>query len=160
MSIEFKKAIPGDEKTVSALRREIWADVYRGIYPDDAIDGYDFSYHEARDLARINDPDTTVCLITDGEAPVGYLYFADRGSVHIGSLYLKRECRGQGAGRRAFELVRSYCRGKGYASFTCNCNAHNSPALAFYARMGGRETERDVGHENRQEDQVKFEFEV
>ena len=160
MSIRFKKAIPADAAVISRLRKRIWADVYRGIYPDQAIDGYDGSYHEARDRARIEDPACSVYLITEGATPVGYLYFEDRGRVHIGSLYMLRECRRQGAGRRAFELVRSYCRENGYKTFTCSCNAHNAPALAFYEHIGGREIGRDVGHENRQEDQVKFEFEV
>ncbi|MBO4563175.1 MAG: GNAT family N-acetyltransferase [Clostridia bacterium] len=158
--VRFVAAEADDARLISCLRQRVWSETYRGIYPDSAIDDFDYKTHEARDIARIEDPAFRVYVIYDGAAPVGYLYFADRGRVHVQSLYLIKTCRRRGIGSAAFEMIRRYCRGKGYRTFTCNCNAHNSPALAFYAKMGGRETGRDVGHENMQEDQIGLEFDV
>ena len=160
MSIEFKKAFAADAEVITELRKRIWADVYRGVYPDEAIDNYDHAYHLARDRARIADQRAFVYLIKDEDAPIGYMYFEDKARVHIGSLYLLREYRGRGLGSKAFALVKKYCSEHGYSSFTFNCNAHNAPALGFYMRLGAVETGRDVGHENPQEDQVTFKFEV
>ncbi len=160
MSIEFKKASAADAEVITGLRKRIWADVYRGVYPDEAIDGYDRAYHLARDSARISSADMHVFLIEDDGRPIGYMYFEDKGCVHIGSLYLLREYRGRGLGREAFALVKKYCSEHGFSSLTFNCSAHNAPALGFYQHLGAVETGRDVGHENPQEDQVTFEFEV
>lgn len=159
-SVCFVPAKESDASVITALRRRIWADVYRGIYPDEAISAYETEYHLARDRERILSPHYHVFTVRDGEKPVGYLYFEDNGRVHAQSLYLLSPYRGLGIGRAAFDVMRTYCRENGYRKLTCCCNAHNLPALAFYERMGGREISRSVGHENRQEDQIGLVFEV
>lgn len=158
--VAFRPAGLSDAETISALRRRVWDETYRGVYPDAAIDSFDFAAHVARDRARISDPAYRVYVIEDGPLPVGYLYFEDRGRVRVQSLYLLRGYRGRGIGGAAFGLVADYCREKGYGGFTFSCNAHNRPALGFYEHMGAVETGRDVGHENRQEDQISFRIEV
>ena len=58
----------------------------------------------------------------------------------------------------SFWKKRLYCREHG--SFTCNCHAQNVPALAFYKAMGGEVIHSDIGHDNRQEDQFTFSFQL
>ena len=158
--LTFKKALTGDAITIARLRRVVWDETYRGIYPDEAIDGYCERYHEARDLARILDPDHEVFLICRSDAPIGYFSFIHKDKVHISSLYVRMGCKGMGAGRRAIELVLDYCAEHGFPAFTVNCNEHNLPARAFYEHMGGRLVSVDGGHANRQEDQATYVFET
>ena len=156
----FCAAEEKDAACITQLRRRVWDATYRGIYPDAAIDEYDYPYHLARDLARIRDASYRVYLIRDSEEPVGYFSFQHAGGVHVQSLYLLPEYQRRGLGRAAFALVRDYCAAQGLSSFTCNCNAHNHRAQGFYERLGGRVIRTDCGHANRQEDQLTYQFSV
>lgn len=158
MQVFFRPAAAEDAAVISSLRKTIWGTTYRGIYPDAEIDRYDTERHLRRDLARISDPSYRVYLILDGDRPIGYLYFQHRGGVHIQSLYVLREYQRRGIGRKAFEIVRAYCRAQGLTGFTCNCNAHNRNARAFYEHFGGIVVAEDVGHANLQEDQITYAF--
>ena len=50
----FTPASPADAPLLGRLRQRCWAAAYRGVYPDDMIDRFDYAWHEARDLARIS----------------------------------------------------------------------------------------------------------
>lgn len=158
MKVCFVPAVESDASAIATLRREVWSTTYRGIYPDEAIDNYDFQSHLEKDRARIADPAFQVYLIKDGETPIGYLNLQERDGLYIQALYILQEYQGRGVGKSAFALVRRYCRQHGLSRFTCNCNAHNLPAQGFYTAMGGEIIARNEGHENRRDDQVTFEF--
>lgn len=156
--VRFRSGDASDAPLTARLRREAWETTYRGIYPDEAIDNYDFAEKRRRDAERFKSPDFTGHIIEIGGKPIGYLFVRERRLPYIEALYLLKEYRGRGIGRQAFDIVKEYCRERGYDRFTCSCNAHNKPALGFYGRMGGRVIESDMGHLNRQEDQLTLEF--
>ena len=158
--ISFSLAQDGDAKTISNLRHVIWGTTYRGIYPDDAIDGFDLEWHTQRDLARIKDPHLRVYLIRFADMTIGYFIHKTTVPVYIGSLYVLKEYQRQGIGRRAFMIAEQYCVECGTSKYYCNCNAFNYPAQAFYHAMGGVIINCDTGHKNKQEDQLTFEFMV
>ena len=159
-TLSFVRASEEDAPLLSRLRQRMWATTYRGIYPDEEIDDYDYAVHEARDLARLRDPAYRIFLVKDGEESVGYFGLRCGETLYIQSLYFLPEYRRRGLGRRVFDLVKSCAAEQGRNSFCCSCNAHNTPALAFYRAMGGRAVSEDLGHENRQEDQIGFVFPV
>ena len=158
--VSFSLARDDEAKTISNLRHVIWGTTYRGIYPDEAIDGFDLEWHTQRNLARIKDPDLRVYLIRFADIPIGYFFLKTTDPVYIGSLYLLKEYQHQGIGRRAFRKAEQYCAEYGISRYYCNCNAHNYPAIEFYHAMGGVMIDEDTGHENKQEDQLTFEFKV
>ncbi len=158
--VSFSLAQDGDAKTISNLRRVIWGTTYRGIYPDSVIDGFDLEWHTQRDLERIKDPGLRVYLIRYADMPIGYFTLKTADPVYIESLYLLKEYQRQGNGRRAFMIAEQYCAERGTSMYYCNCNAHNHPAQAFYHAMGGVIIKQDTGHENKQENQLAFEFKV
>lgn len=160
MEIRFFPAKETDAAAISRLRREIWDSTYRGIYPDGLIDDYDFSGHVQRDAERIKNPVFTVYLIKDEDRPIGYFNIEMRGAPYIQSLYILKAYQGRGIGKKAFALMREYCKTRGFSSFTCHCNAHNTKARGFYEALGGVIISRDEGHENKREDQVEFQFDV
>ena len=157
--VEFVPAKAGDAESIGRLRQRIWDTTYRGIYPDAAIDGFDYEWHRERDLRRISDPSFMVYLIRCGGVDIGYLIFRETDTgVWLHSLYVVREHQHRGIGRQAFGILKDYCAERGTDRFACNCNPHNENAIRFYRRMGGAVTGTDTGHENRQEDSVIFEF--
>ncbi len=159
-AVRFSLARDSDARTISDLRHVIWGTTYRGIYPDDAIDGFDLKWHTQRDLARIKDPYLRVYLIHFEDMPIGYFTHKTTEPVYIESLYLLKEYQHQGIGRQAFRIAEQYCMERGVRKYYCSCNAHNHPAQAFYYAMGGVIIKRDTGHKNKQEDQLTFAFKV
>lgn len=161
MNIDFVPAKTSDAAAVGALRRRIWDTTYRGIYPDAVIDDFDYEWHRQRDLKKISDPSCAVYLIKYGDENIGYFMFRHTGSaLWLRSLYVLQEYQHRGIGKRAFSLIKDYCREKGIGRFSCDCSPHNENAMRFYRRMGGVVIKTDTGHENRQEDGVTFEFEL
>ena len=161
MNIIFVPAKASDAAAISALRHRIWDTTYRGIYPDAAIDDFNYDWHQLRDLKTLSDPSFTTYLIKYGDEDIGYFIFQHAGSgVWLRSLYVVREHQHRGIGKQAFSILNDYCKEKGIDRFSCNCNPHNENAMRFYRRMGGVVIKTDTGHENKQEDGVVFEFNV
>lgn len=157
--IEFTPAAPSDAPLLGQLRQACWAATYRGIYPDEMIDHFDFAWHEQRDAQRIASPGYDVRIIRKNGMPVGYLTWRDGAPPQLFSLYLLPEHQRQGVGRMAFDFVRDWCRAQGKPYFLCMCQPQNNPAMAFYRRMGGVIVQREKGDEPWQ-DGVTFRFAV
>lgn len=156
----FRAAVPGDGDLIARLKKAAWETTYRGIYPDELIDGFDPVDRSRRAEAMIESPEMLNYVIECGGEPAGFVHLKNGSEVYLTALYLLKEYRGTGVGSAVFGAIRRLCRERGISSFTCHCNAHNAPALAFYGRMGGVEISRSVGHENRGEDQIELRFEV
>lgn len=162
--ITFRKAGFDDLLLLAQTRQKAWATTYRGIYPDEWIDNYDFGRYIARDRERMMDKNQEFYLVMDEDECVGYFYY---GTPHVSlkdhrfclnALYLLPQCRRQGVGTRIFEHVRQACSERGIDKFFNGCNVHNLPAQAFYRRMGGVVDLIRDGHENKAEDQMYFEY--
>ena len=158
MTISYVPAHEDDAAVIASLRQRIWDTTYRGIYPDEVIDHFDFPWHTERNLQWIRSRDFHVYLIKDDDRIVGYLIFQHQVVVHLQSLYLLPEFQHRGIGAMAFHLLRDYCTLRRIDSFTCFCQPQNSSAAAFYAQMGGIVIASDTGHENPQEDQITYRF--
>lgn len=163
--IELRKGVPGDGELIAQTRQKCWATTYRGIFPDDAIDQFDYGWHIARDEKRLHDPDFHYYLVMDGDQCVGYVScgkvkqgtFKDY-SFRLQSAYLLKEYRGRGIGKRMMEQVFQDCRNAGFNKLFWECSPHNHSAIGFYTHLGAVMTEVDSGHENRQEDACYFEY--
>ena len=158
--IEFVPARPGDASVIGRLRQQCWAATYRGIYPDDMIDRFDYPWHAGRDLARITSKHFDVQLITEDDQPIGYMTIRHENPPLLYSLYLLPGYQRRGIGRTAFERMYQYCREQGQACFLCHCQPENAPAIAFYQRMGGVIIHRDESNEEAYMNSVTFRFPV
>ncbi len=160
MVVTFVLAKTSEAQELSELRRQVWETTYRGIYPDEMIDNFDFAFHNERNLMFIQSPNFVVYFILYGSEKIGYLILRKKDPLHLQSLYLLAEYRGKGIGTMAFDFVRDYCRECGVSKFDLDCHPDNIGSLAFYAKMGGVITHRDEGHENNEENGVQIEFSV
>lgn len=163
--IELKKASPADARLLARTRRIVWEETYRGIYPDEMLDGYDVEYYTQRDAGRMADPSHHYYLFLDGDICAGYFSFGPYNfgtykdfGLCLNNLYIRKEYKGHGLGKRAFGIVREFCTGQGIGKFFCGCNAHNHPAVGFYTHMGGLQGDETVLHESKADDIIHFEF--
>ena len=139
----FVPAAPAHASILGQLRQQCWAAAYRGIYPDDMIDQFDFPWHEKQDLARISSPDFDVSIIREDDADIGYMIVRHGAPPLLHSLYLLPQYQHRGIGRMAFSRMVDICRARRQPYFLCHCQRENTAALAFYHRMGGAIIARD-----------------
>ena len=132
----FVEAAKEDVSEIIALRHQIWGTTYRGIYPDDMIDNFDWAWHQEKELLRINDPAYSVYLLQKDDQNIGYLTISRTDGIVLQSLYILSEYQRQGIGRAAFDFIKAYCREHGAKFFTCHCVPENLNARAFYEKMG------------------------
>lgn len=139
--------------------------VYQGIYREEMLKNYDFNWHMASDSKNINNPDFQHFFIMEDTAIIGYLIFSERKppvykdfTVCLNSLYILPQYQKKGIGRKAFAMVESFCREKGAVKFYNQCHPLNRNALKFYEKMGGKVGFQDIGHDNKEEDCVWFEY--
>ncbi len=163
--ITVRKATIGDEKEIVRLRGIIWRETYTGIYPEEVLNDPDHEASIARFAARIGDPAHQIFLYCDGEEYIGYFAIGPSNfgpyrdfDLCLNNLYLRKEYKGLGLGRRAFEWIQRYCKEQGISKFFCGCNLHNHNAVAFYRHMGGIQGDEAQYHENKADDIIHFEF--
>ena len=163
--IELRRASLSDAARIAQTRQKAWLATYRGIYPDEMLDGFDLDRHTARESDRLRNPNYRCYCVMDGEDCVGYVAF---GTVREGerkefnfrlhSLYLLPGYQGRGLGRMLFGKVRESCLLFGRGSMHLDCHPRNERALGFYRHMGGVITYTDTGHRNPCEDSCRIEF--
>ena len=160
MKIEFVFAKPEDARFLSEMRRKVWLSTYRGIYPDKLLDEFDFEFHDKKNLSMIELDDFSVYFILSDGKTAGYLILQHKNPLYVQSLYLLEDFRGKGIGRKVFEFIRKTAKENRTEKIYLGCYPENTKALGFYEKMGGKITEKDIGHENNRENSFKIEFVV
>lgn len=159
-SIKMVSAVEADAQTIVALRKQIWATTYRGIYPDSMIDDFDDAWHLKEELQRIMSPACHVYRIIKEDRNIGYMSTRKTDVLWLQSLYILKEYQHQGIGRFAFDFLRKYCREHGENTFVCYCHFENQNAKRFYEKMGGRIIDRYIDSEEHWINSITYQFEV
>lgn len=99
--VRFVLASISDAETFGQLRKQCWQSTYRGIYPDEIIDNFDFSFHLEQDIKRLKDKQYKNFLIKRNNVNIGYMTLKFNSDfLLIQSLYLlaNEQCKGIGIG--------------------------------------------------------------
>ncbi len=158
--VNFVLAQETDAMSISQLRQTVWANTYRGIYPDEMIDSFDYAWHTAKDLERIKSSNYSVYLITAKTQNIGYMTIRQSSPVLLTSLYILPAFQKRGIGKLSFHFIKEYCKERAQSSFLCQCQPDNRNAMCFYQRMGGRIVGRDMGNPESWQNSVTFQFDV
>ena len=157
----FSFAVPHDASDIARLRQKVWADTYRGVFPDDMIDQFDFAWHTQQDRDRILRPDFRVYRICVSEGnSIGYLVVRLSDPILLHSLYLIPEFQHQGIGHQAFQQIYRLCREEGADHFICHCHPENQNAIRFYEGLGGVLIEKDMSYADRWQNSLVYQFSV
>ena len=156
--LQFIPAAEEDAATIIELRRQVWASTYRGIYPDNMIDDFDYPWHLERELLRIRHPQYAVYLIARDGRSIGYLTMRKSEIITLQSLYLLEEYQHQGIGKQAFAFIFQYCQENSARSFICHCVPENRNARNFYEKMGGRIIGEDLDNTESWMNSVIYQF--
>ena len=165
MQITIRKAGVQDAQIITSTRKLVWQQTYRGIYPDHKLDQYDFASHLERDTGLLSDPRHHYYLFLDDDRCVGYFSFGPYNygtykdfTLCLNSLYVLDGYKGRGLGKSAFDRLRAHARKQSIERFFCGCNAHNTHAQGFYRHMGGIPGQISIGHADKSDDIIHFEF--
>lgn len=163
-TVSFPPVRPEEIPALVRLRLTTREETYRGVYPDEWIDGFDFTASEERFYRMAADENQNVRFILCGGQTAGYLCYGSeqettmpKDSICINMLYLLRAFQHKGIGTRAIEHVRAFCRSIGRERFYNGCNLHNENAIGFYMAVGGRVIGWSTDGGNRAKDQLVFE---
>lgn len=160
--MKIRAADQRDIPALVALKRQCWEETYRGIYPDEKIDTFSPSQHAARFQLMVKDPERHLFIAEVEGRAAGYLEYGlplrpfRAFRREIGLLYLLREFQHKGYGRQLFSLGQDAIYREGETQFFVSCNKYNTPAIAFYKRMGGCIIHTDPDQEDRSIPQVKL----
>jgi len=156
--VQFIPATENDAMAIIKLRRQVWETTYRGIYPDNMIDEFDYVWHLDKELQRIRHPHYSVYLISKDRCNIGYLTIRNAENITLQSLYVIKEYQHQGIGKYAFDFIIKYCRDNKRNSFICHCVPKNHNARMFYEKMGGKIIGEDADNEESWMNSVIYQF--
>ena len=137
--MEIRPIAPQDDRmAISRVYETSWRHAYRGVIPQDYLDGIP----RGRWSTAIDAPGRETLLLLDGESIVGVCSFgASRlarlaGWGEIISIYLLPESMGKGFGTRLFRAALSALERQGYRDVFLWVLEENRVARRFYERMG------------------------
>ncbi len=163
---EIHIATYSDCKKLAVLKREVWETTYRGIYPDNKINYYNFVRNEKKFKNIIANPDQQLYVAIYNQELIGYVEFGKPirpfrdYTQEIGLLYLKKEYQRHGIGRELFHLAFTHIQNSGSNKFFISCHKYNQNAQKFYEKMGGKIVEIDSDSANNNLPQIKFAYSI
>ena len=147
-------ATAADAIRIAELHAMSWRSAYRGILPDDYLDGNvepERRSHWQKTLAGLSDGDLVLKAERDGEiAGFVSVYWNQVPGLdtYLDNLHVKPGMRGSGLGRRLLAAALHRLIEAGAQSLCLTVFDANEGAIRFYQRLGGTLTERgfdDIG---------------
>lgn len=142
--IAYREATAEDCYAIAELKGIVWNTTYKGIYPDEALTGYDVKKNEQILQSIVNNSEIEIYVATDNDRIVGFMtcgkpYKPFRHyEQEVGLLYILKEYQKQGIGKGFFEIARKQVKEAGYSEFMVAVNSQNTNAIQFYLAMGGK----------------------
>jgi GNAT superfamily N-acetyltransferase len=156
--VELRDATPDDAHAIATVHVASWQVAYRGLLPDDLLDGLSVTDRARRwaDGLSTPAPRSRTVLAVDGTAVLGFAATGpardadDSAAGELYAVYLDPATWGRGHGRRVHDGALDNLRADGFAHACLWLLDGNARAAAFYHRQGWSETgetkvDRDLG---------------
>ena len=134
---------------ISVLADMIWHECYASVLPQGQIDYMLRTYHSAEAMMREMSEGYEFFIVTDGGRDVGYYSVHDEGNrLYVSKVYLLKECRGKGLGKRMFGEIDAYAEEHGLSEEYLRVNKGN-PTVGIYRKSGFSVTDTvtsDIGN--------------
>jgi GNAT superfamily N-acetyltransferase len=127
-------------QTVARLAQKIWTEHYLPIIGKEQTEYMLEQFQSAEAIAKqIQSEDHLYFLIEPEDTPAGYLAVQPRADdLLLSKIYLERNTRGLGIGRKAIYFVEELAHTLGKPAITLTVNRYNSESIAAYSRWGFR----------------------
>lgn len=127
-----------DIPTLAALAREIWYE-YWGIILSQAQIDYMVENFQSENaiLNQYAKENYTYWFINKGGENIGYFGLSRRPDyLFLSKLYIKKDFRGQGNGRQAFERIKEIALCGGFKEIQLTVNKYNTNTIEAYKKWG------------------------
>jgi GNAT superfamily N-acetyltransferase len=154
LSIELRRAMPGDAHAVSDVHRQSWTHAYSGLIPHRPLNAMLERRNEEWWRKASNGPSTLLVLDIGGKI-AGYTTIgANRAPAlkqdgEIYELYLMPQFQGTGLGSYMFREARSILNSLGMKGLAAWCLEDSEHAVTFFRATGGMDVAEgmeDFGH--------------
>lgn len=152
--MNLRPAVPDDAMAVARVHVRAWQVAYKGIMPDEYLQGLRPEDRAQRyDFAGLDPTRPRTLVAVEADAILGFATIAparDEGAIGQGELcaiYVEPECWGRGVGRALVSAARSDLRDLGFRQAILWVVAGNARAQRFYEADGWT---RDGSHRPRQ----------
>lgn len=136
--VRFREAAgPDDFAQIARLADTIWREHYTPIIGKAQVDYMLEHFQSGEAVARQVADAMIYFLIEEGKTPLGYLAIQKRGQeLFLSKIYLLREYRGLGIGKKAMDFIVGKAREFGCDRIALTVNKNNDLSIKAYAKMG------------------------
>lgn len=134
---------PEDIAAVERLAREIWQDHYLPIIGRRQVDYMLERFQSAKAIAEQIRAGQEYFLAREPGRDIGYLAIQpdmDGADMKISKIYVRKPARGLGVGKAMLAFAEDLCRQRGIVRLWLTVNRDNAGSIAWYERMGFRNT--------------------
>ena len=147
MSLAIRRATVADAEMLSALAMRTFYDTFTGTCTEEDMGHFLNQYYNAAQITReLADPNDHIYLMMNGEQAAGYIRFGvnevpfdynkNLKALELNRLYVDKDYKGKGIGRKLTDLYENYGRDHGYKLLWLGVWEHNYAAQKFYAANG------------------------
>ena len=138
MDINMIKADTDEQLlSVSRLADEIWHEYFPCILTAGQIDYMVEKFQSFPAMKAQVEKGYSYYIISKNGEYLGYTGICpEEDGLFLSKLYLKKEFRGKGYARQAFEFLKKLCAEKGYKYIRLTVNKHNADTIAVYKKLG------------------------
>ena len=137
--LTFKKVTTQTEiKETASLAYEIWNQHFVSIIGQDQTDYMLENFQSEKAMTKqIESAYEYFQFVLDNE-PIGYFGVCqeDDNTLFLSKLYLKKEYRGRGYARQAFEFIKGLAKGYGNKMIWLTVNKYNDNTISVYEKFG------------------------
>ncbi len=138
--IEFRRvASEQDVVEVARLAREIWPEHYIPIIGEAQVDYMLDKFQSVGSIAAQLARKFEYYLALDRGKSAGYLAVVldiPESKLLLSKIYVRKEMRGRGLGRKILEFVEKICRERDITTIRLTVNKNNARSIAWYMKMG------------------------
>lgn len=142
----MRRAVPQDARAIAEIHVRSWQVAYRGLVPDDVLDGLSVAQREQfwREASAGGHGAGAVFVASGGSQIEGFCALstpsrdedADEGTAEIGAIYVDPSAWRRGVGGALMDAALTELRAGGWRQVTLWVLAANRPARDFYSRFG------------------------
>ncbi len=140
MAEEFEKVQNQAQiKRTSLLAREIWQEHYTPIIGSEQVEYMLQRFQSPQAINEQIQGGVLYYLVLSAEEDAGYLALEPdpgQGSAKLSKIYVRKDKRRCGLGRKTLEFAEMLCRDMGVKALWLTVNRHNHAAIAFYRQEG------------------------
>ena len=166
MGADVRRAVPADAAAIARIHVRAWQVAYRGLVPDDVLDGLSVEQWEIGWLKMISDTESspiTFVAERDGHV-VGFVAHAAPSrdedahgrTAEVGAIYVDPGAWRSGVGSALMDAALDELRNGSWSELTLWVLAENAGARAFYAHYGFQPDGAEVLHEQSGQSEIRL----